>query len=361
LKDLRADGLFDAHHAIMKSTILFALCAPALLLPAASDNLIQELKSSPHRIVHETYLNNNWELFIRNADGSGGRNLTNTPKVNELYPQVSPDGKRICFLVDTGTDRATVRSAWVMNVDGSGRKKISDYARQPCWASDSRRIIWLPQEYKKWNVKDFFSKGLMFYDVKTGKSTPHVNSAKLHHLYNPSMSANGKWIVSTVHAGMGFRHGILLIAANGDKIINLGIGGCRPCLSPAGNHIAWGSGDHVIEVAAIDLDSANPKVGKRSVIIRDKKNKIYHVDWSPDGKFVSFSRGPNGKGDPSKPGTHQDACEMVGVFAGKWDIYAVSTRGKSDIDMAKAGAADVARLSSDGRSNKESAWVRVGK
>jgi hypothetical protein len=85
------------------------------------------------------------------------------------------------------------------------------------------------------------------------------------------------------------------------------------------------------------------------------------VDWSPDGKFVSFSRGPNGKGDPSKPGTHQDACEMVGVFAGKWDIYAVSTRGKSDIDMAKAGAADVARLSSDGRSNKESAWVRVGK
>ena len=169
----------------MKSTILFALCAPALLLPAASDNLIQELKSSPHRIIHETYLNNNWELFIRNADGSVGRNLTNTPKVNELYPQVSPDGKLICFLVDTGTGRATVRSAWVMNIDGTGRKKISDYARQPCWASDSRRIIWLPQEYKKWNVKDFFSKGLMFYDVTTGKYDVYCRTIDLKGIAQP--------------------------------------------------------------------------------------------------------------------------------------------------------------------------------
>ncbi|NRB28334.1 MAG: PD40 domain-containing protein [Roseibacillus sp.] len=330
--------------------------------PAGRKSLAEQLKASPHRLVHETYHNNNWELFTRNADGSGERNLTNTPEVNELYPQVSPDGKRICFLVDTGRGRDTVRSLWLMNSDGTGRKKISDYARQPCWTADSNRLLWLPQEYKKWSVTDYFSKGLMYYDLRSGKSTPHPNSAKMHHLYNPTFSANGKWIASTVHAGMGFKHAILLIEADGNKIINLGISGCRPCLSPVGNHIAWGSGDHSIEVAEIDLDSDHPKVGKRSVIIRDKVNKIYHVDWSPGGKFVSFSRGPKGKGDLSKPGTYQSAREIVGVFADKWDIYAVSTSGKKEVDLQKtSSAADFLRLSKDGRSNKESDWVRLSK
>jgi Tol biopolymer transport system component len=330
--------------------------------PAGRKSLAEQLKASPHRIVHETYHNNNWELFTRNADGSGERNLTNTPEVNELYPQVSPDGKRICFLVDTGKGRDTVRSLWLMNSDGTGRRKVAEYARQPCWTADSNRLLWLPQEYKKWNVADYFSKGLMYYDVKSGKAMPHPNSAKLHHLYNPTVSANGKWIASTVHAGMGFKHAIVLIEADGDRVINLDISGCRPCLSPVGNHIAWGSGDHTIEVAEIDLDSDHPKVGKRSVIIRDKVNKIYHVDWSPDGKFVSFSRGPQSKGDLSKPGTYQAACEMVGVFAGKWDIYGVSTSGRKEIDLQEAGAAaDCLQLSRDGRSNKESDWVRVVK
>ena len=82
-----------------------------------------------------------------------------------------------------------------------------------------------------------------FYDLTTGKITPHPNSAKLHRLYNPYFAPNCKWIVSTVHAGMGFSHAILLIEAHGDKIINLEIPGCRPSLSPDGQQIAWGAGD----------------------------------------------------------------------------------------------------------------------
>ena len=33
------------------------------------------------------------------------------------------------------------------------------------------------------------------------------------------MSPDGKWIVSTVHAGMGFKHAILLIEAEGEDDI----------------------------------------------------------------------------------------------------------------------------------------------
>lgn len=75
-----------SNQAYMRTKSLLTMCAAILLLSAAASagqkSLAEQLKASPHRIVHETYHNNNWELFIRNADGADERNLTNTPKVN---------------------------------------------------------------------------------------------------------------------------------------------------------------------------------------------------------------------------------------------------------------------------------------
>ncbi len=169
-------------------------------------------------------------------------------------------------------------------------------------------------------------------------------------------SPNGKWIASTVHAGMGFGHAILLIERHGDKIINLEIPGCRPCISPDGKHIAWGPGDHEIAAAPIDLDSDNPKVGEHVVRIKDEKYKIYHVDWSPDNRFLSISRGPEGEGDLSKPGTFSAACEIVGIYAPGWNIIAVSATKPGVLDLETAGGSDFTMLTTNGLSNKESDW-----
>jgi dipeptidyl aminopeptidase/acylaminoacyl peptidase len=210
-------------------------------------------------------------------------------------------------------------------------------------------------------VIDFYTKGMEFYNLKTGKTTPHPNSAKLQHLYNPNFSPNGKWIVATVHAGMGFGHTILLIEAHGDRIIDLKIPGCRPRLSADNRHIAWGPGDHELALAPIDLDSDNPTVGTWSLHITDEKNKIYHIDWSPDGRYVAFSRGPEGEGDLSKQGTFQAACEIVGVYAGGWNIYAVSAKRTGTLDLQTATDADYVQLTSNGNSNKQPKWFRPGR
>src|SRR6185295_18911129 len=65
----------------------------------------QQLSSLPFKIAYETYVNDNWEIFVINADGSNPVNLTQTRKEHEHYPQVSPDGKKICFAVDAGEGR----------------------------------------------------------------------------------------------------------------------------------------------------------------------------------------------------------------------------------------------------------------
>ena len=315
-----------------------------------------ELKKTPFKIAHECYVDNNWEIFVMNADGSDPVNLTHTPKLHEHYPQISPDGSKICFSVDEGEGRDAVRSLCVMDIDCKHRKTLANHAREPFWSPDSKVIGFLPQEFPKFNVIDFYTSGMNFYDLATGKITPHVNSTNLHHLYNPGFSRDGKWIVATVHAGMGVDHGILLIEANGPRIINLKIPGCRPCLSPDGKQIAWGAGDHELAAAPIDLSAETPSVGDWRLHIKDDTNKIYHVDWSPDSRFLSFSRGPEGEGDLTKPGTFQAACEIVGVHAAGWNICAVSAQTDGVIDLNDPASTNYCVLTTNGCSNKEPSW-----
>ena len=332
-----------------------------LALNAGADEptLRDQLGGSHFKLVCEGYVDQNWDLFVMNADGSQRENLTHTPDISELYPQASPDGSKISFMVDTGEGREIIRSAWVLNVDGTDRKKIADYARQAFWGPDSKVVAYLPQEYPKFNVIDYFTKGIMFYDLSTGKTTPHPNNENIRHLYNPGFSPNGKWIVATVHAGMGFSHTNLLIEAHGDRVINLGIPGCRPTISPDGKFVAWGPGDHEVATAPLDTDADEPKVGDKILQVFDEKNKVYHIDWSPDGKFVSCSCGPNGKGDISQPKTYASASEIVGVYAKGWNIYVVpANAGAVHLDQPDPNAL---ALTTDGESHKESDWFQPKK
>ncbi len=343
------------------SLILATLVAEPFVCPdpaGAQVGFRERLKSLPFKIAYECYVDNNWEIFVMNADGSAVVNLTKTPNANEHYPQISPDGKKMCFSVDEGEGRDAVRSLWVMDINGKNRKKLVDHAREPFWGPDSKVIGFLPQEFPKFNVMDFYTKGMSFCDLAKARITPHINTTNLHHLYNPGWSRNGKWIVSTVHAGMGVDHGILLIEANGTNIINLKIPGCRPCLSPDGKQIAWGAGDHEIAVAPLSLDSEQPSVGQWTLHVIDQTNKIYHVDWSPDSRYLSFSRGPDGEGDPTKPGTFQSACEIVGVHAAGWNICVAPADRQGTLDLNVPAETDFLILTTNGCSNKEPAWFR---
>jgi Tol biopolymer transport system component len=163
--------------------------------PNASSEL--KLKEIPFKIVYETYRNTNgkenWELYLINADGSEPVNLTNTPDVDEMYPHASPDGGKICFVADERTEKEKVRNVYYMNIDGSGRVKIAQNARQPCWSPDGKVIAYLKGEFERYTIKDYATKGLFFYDIETGKHTEHPNK-NLRHLYNICWSPDGNWL-----------------------------------------------------------------------------------------------------------------------------------------------------------------------
>ncbi len=305
-------------------------------------DLLDQLKSYPHRIVYETWQGNNWELFMVNADGTNPVNLTKTPEINEIYPHVSPDAQKVSFVVDGGAGAGKSRDVYYMNIDGSGRTLVAKNAREPCWSPDGTEIVYLKGEFETFNLKDYATKGIYIFNLKTGSHREHPNRG-IHHLYNICWSPDRTWFLATVHGGMGFDHAILAIEVDGMKVHKLNIPGCRPDVSPDGKKVAWGASDWALCVGDLDFSGPQPKViNQRSVVTSKKPIKIYHIDWSPDGRFVTFSRGP----EKSKSLTDL-APEMIGVLAQGWNIC-VADSSCRDRWVA---------ITSDGKSNKEPDWV----
>ena len=324
----------------------------------SSGTLRGRLQETPFKIAYECYVGTNWEIYVMNADGTGVTNLTRTPGEHEHYPVVSMDGTRLAFLVDRGEERDAVRSLYVMDIDGQHRQKIADQAREPFWCPDNRTLGYLHQEYSRFNVMDYFTRGLSYHDVLTRSSRPHPNSTNLHHLYNPSCSPDGRWIVATAHAGMGVSHGILALEVDGPRVVDLRIPGCRPCWSPSGREIAWSSSDHDLSIAPIDLRTGVPVMGPTRLRIHDEQLKVIHVDWSPDGRFLCFSRGPNGRGDLAKPGTFAGPDGLVGVYAAGWNLCVVAADRAGVLDLSQASDTDAVMVTTNGLSNKEPAWFK---
>jgi len=307
-------------------------------LAAQKARLRAELKKLPHKIVFESYRGGNWDLMRINADGSGLTHLTRTPKSSEMYPHATADGTKICFVADEGRRRARRRNIYYMNADGTGRTLVARNAYQPCWDPAGRTIAYAPGEYARHSNRGYGTKGVALYDLPTRKTRTHPN-ATLHHLYALCWSPDGRWLLATVEGAMGFKHADLAIEASGTKLFPFKIiRGCRPDISPDGKKVAWNATDQNIAVADLDLSKSPPKVTNARVVVSvDKKNKAYHADWSPDGKYITFSGGPKA------------GAQCVGVVARGWSIYVADP----------AGTNVAVRLTTGGISDKEPDWLPV--
>jgi hypothetical protein len=303
------------------------------------------LKAIPFKIIYETFRETdgkeNWELFLMNADGSNATNLTRTPDLDEMYPHVSPDGTKICFVTDEGTGKSKVRNVYYMNIDGTGRVKVADNARQPCWSPDSKIIAYPKGEFDRYSTRGYATKGLFLYNIETGEHRAHPNKT-LSHLFNICWPPDGKWFIATVHGGMGYDHTNLAIEAIGTKVFDLGLEGCRPDVARDGKKIVWSPDDLVLWVADLDLTLSLPRIANKRLVFAQSGLGIFqqHADWSPHREFIAFGRGPKAGGAgsypvaPGNPAKGWDIC--IGDLTGKW-----------------------IQITTDGKHNKEPDWVPI--
>ncbi len=301
-------------------------------LPASELNL----RKIPYRIVFESFREAggtpNWELRIVDADGSNLRYLTNTPDIDEFYPKVSPDGSRVCFEAEEGRNtNAAAHNLYLMNIDGTGRVKIADNARQPSWSPDGASIAYLKGEGGRYNNDSWANRGLEIVNLRSNTVTRHRNTA-LRLLFNLGWSPDGRWFIATSRGGG--RENIAF-GADDTTLLPLPIHGCRPDFSPDGKRVAWGRTDWDLDVGTLNLSTASGIVtNTRAVVACERGFKVYHADWSPDGNYLAFSYGP-ARGD-----------QAVGRKAPGWNIC-----------VCDLGSGKWTRITSDGFNNKEPDWV----
>lgn len=134
---------------------LAALEKPPPFVQEAESPPVQPAKPLPKEalrgeISFESDRTGSWDLFVMNADGSGVRNLTNTPGRDEFNPMPSPDGKRVAYVAGELGKRWSVwtrweprgKEVWVMDRDGRNPRKLASDAVRPDWWPDGKAVVY---------------------------------------------------------------------------------------------------------------------------------------------------------------------------------------------------------------------------
>lgn len=316
--------------------------------------LAKELKTTQHRVVFESNRSGDWDIWIVNADGSGLRNLTSTPDMDEINAHASPDGTKIVFIGDrvrmAGRRRITHRATYLMNMDGSGRLKIAERVQNPAWNHDGTAIALVRSNPTK-PTTEYYTRGLMIYDLKT-KRTQSVRPGFFTGIFALTWSPDGKWFLFAQRGMRRFGYQLLMTDAEGRYVYPIRNYGCRPDFSPDGKRIAWNTSDQHIAVGRINTAGLQP--GRRDpvtltdlrVVARTRQGKVYYVDWSPDGRYLAYARGHARKVGHSFKGT------------GDWRIWV--TRA-TELHPTRLPIAVPLTSPPPGKDDKEPDWVPIPK
>jgi len=186
------------------------------------------------RIAFASYRDENHEIYVMNADGTGQTNLTNN-SAEDGDPAWSPDGSRIAF----DSDRDGNEEIYVMNADGTGQTNLTnndDMDESPAWSPDGSRIAF-------WSGRDGNEEIYVMNDDGTGQTRLTNNHA---------MDESPAW-------------------------------------SPDGSRIAFDSdrdGDWKIYVMNAD--------GSGQTNVTNNPAEDNHPTWSPDGSKIAFASSRDG-------------------------------------------------------------------
>ncbi len=235
-------------------------------------------------LVYFDQRENNYDVYkIDLATGIETR-LTDDSRVDD-YPAVSPDGQTIAFQSDRDGDF----DIYVMDLNGGNVRKLTDNTvldNVPSWTPDGKQIIF-SSDTRNDGTFDIFAMQPDGSGLTQIFSNGQRNS---HPRYNPAMTE----LVFTTGAPLDSSKwdvGHLTIATDSFMLMtNNDTRDRSPCYSPDGKTILFltgGIGDRpAAGGSALGVMNAD---GSDARILYDGIGLEWGADYSPDGKYISFT------------------------------------------------------------------------
>jgi Tol biopolymer transport system component len=176
-----------------------------------------------------------FQIFVMNVDGSGVKRLTNFDSGDACGPIWSRDGRKIAFYAYALPSPFRNPGIWVMDADGSNQKKLTDHGLDPAWSPDNRQIAFASN--RESGVFQVFSMNVDGSNVK--RLTKDKGEAS-----NPAWAPDGQAIAYSA-AAEGDRRALFLMAKDGSDPRRLAFSKhqdfCFPAWSLDGKYIAFTS------------------------------------------------------------------------------------------------------------------------
>lgn len=174
------------------------------------------------------------DLFVINSDGTGLKQVTNTPNYSEYFASFSPDGQTILYTAKGDNGMAQL---FLCNADGSNPRQISRLTHpsrpvkcdQALWSYDGKTIYFMANKDTTFHN---------IYSMKPdGSDVKRLTTNDKGHDFLTSVSRNGKLAFWSSVNGVPVVFTVNADGTNRTQLTNFWSG--DPALSPDGSYIAF--------------------------------------------------------------------------------------------------------------------------
>lgn len=247
-----------------------------------------EPKDTTTRLAFWSYRNDNYEIYLMNADGSNQTQITDDAG-NELYFVVSPDGKKIAY--SNGSSDSILRNnLYVVNSDGIGKVELAYsnfHSSFPAFSPDSSQIVFSSDRD---DPSGFHTTSLYTVNVDGSGLKKITNAVNYNNDSDPMFSPSGNKIIFSGHRNA--NEEIISVNPDGAGQVNLSNNSADDFLasiSPLGDKILFVSRrDGNEEIYTMNMD------GTGQTRLTNNSERDYAPVFSPDGTKIVYNGIRNG-------------------------------------------------------------------